>query len=146
MIAPSPPKEVLGEVDDDAVDAIPVLISPGDYGIDPARPQDSPALAELPAGERARVAEMMRDDSGLARRERKRGIPVAAPLPCPSLVIAGEADRVIPFAASQASAEYLGAELLRVPDTGHWGPVLGEGVADLALRLDSWLRHRLGLG
>ncbi len=88
----------------------------------------------------------MHEDSGLARRERKRGIPVAATLGCPALVIAGDADAAIPFASSEATANYFGAELLRVPDAGHWGVVLGDVVPDLALRLDSWLRHRLGLG
>lgn len=144
MLAPSPPKQALGEVDNDAVDKIPVLIDPRTYGIDPADPHGSAPLAELPPHERVRVASSIHDDSGLARRERKRGIPVG-PLGVPALLIAGEDDAAIPLTASQETAKHLGAELLRVPDTGHWGLVLGNGVPDLALRVDSWLRHRLGL-
>jgi pimeloyl-ACP methyl ester carboxylesterase len=146
MLAPSPPKAVLGEVDHGAVDSVPVLVTPAEYGIDAAHPEASPALHELTIGERRRVAELMRDDSGLARRERKRGIAVEASLGAPALVIAGEQDQAIPFASSESTAAYFGAELLRVPGSGHWGIVLGGGVPDLALRLDSWLRHRLDLG
>lgn len=146
MLAPSPPKGVLGPVDDAAVDAIPVLVHPADYGIDPADPDASPALAELPPAERRRVAERMVDDSGLARRERKRGIPVHQDLRCPSLVIYGDADTAIPPADSAVTAAYFGSDLVEVPGAGHWGIVLGDPVPDLAARLDAWLRHRLGLG
>ncbi len=145
MLAPSPPKQVLGDIDNDAVDQIPVLIDPRTYGIDAADPHGSPALSELPPHERVRVASSVHDDSGLARRERKRGIAVER-LTAPSLVIAGEQDTAIPFADSQATAKHLGAEFLRVPDAGHWGLVLGNDVPDLAVRVDAWLRHRLGLG
>lgn len=147
LFAPSPPFEVAGRADPDAVRATPTTaFGPELYGIYPDNYQRSrPALRDLNEAEARRVLEQSRGalESGFARRQRQRGISVpAGNITCPSLLIYGEKDTAIAPALSAAVASYLGAETIVLPDVGHWGPVASEAcVEKLAPQLDAWLQR-----
>ena len=39
-------------------------------------------------------------------------------------------------------AAYLGADVIAMPEVGHWAPIMGENtVAELAPKVDAWLRR-----
>jgi pimeloyl-ACP methyl ester carboxylesterase len=147
LFAPSPPVEVAGRADPDKVRATPTTaFGPELYGLYPDNYERSRrALKDLTEEETRRVLENSRGalESGFARRQRQRGISVdAASIAAPKLLVYGELDTAIAPDNSRATAAYLGAEVLSVPDVGHWAPVVGEStVADLAPKVDGWLNR-----
>lgn len=78
-----------------------------------------------------------RDDSGLALRQARAGVPLVKPA-CPVRVIASEADADVPPAVSAALARSLGASLQGWPGS-HVGPLLGRGAATVAAQTVEWL-------
>ena len=149
LLAPSPPLEVVGRAEADVVRQTPSgAFGPEAYGLYPDDAAASrEALHDLTDVEIAHVLEQVRDaqESGLARRQRRRGVPVAAgTVICPALVVYGEADRHFPPDLQRRLAIYLGGDALPVPQTGHWGIVChAEAVAGAAPRVDAWLRANL---
>ncbi len=146
LIAPSPPLEVAGRAPGDEVRQTPSgPYGPDLYGIFPENIEKSRAalfdLNEEQAG-LVLAGSYGAQESGFARRQRKRGIAVPADsINCASMVIYGEQDGAIPPAYSEEVAAYLGSTALAVPDLGHWGILYNEeAVAGIALRLDSWLK------
>lgn len=113
LLEASPPGEVQG-----FDGALP--LEPGTF--DPEE-----AYGAFPAGMRARP------ESSLARTERKRGISVPA-LPGRTLVVSG---RDYPVERGSALASFYGAELVEVPEAGHWDLVREPAVrARVAARLN----------
>jgi pimeloyl-ACP methyl ester carboxylesterase len=147
LFAPSPPVEVAGRADPEKVRATPTTeFGPELYGIYPDNYQRSRrALKDLSEEEARRVLENSRGalESGFARRQRQRGISIdATTITAPKLLIYGELDTAISPGHSRATAAYLGAEVISIPDAGHWAPVLGEAtVGDLAGQVDGWLQQ-----
>lgn len=147
LFAPSPPLEVAGRGDPEAVRATPrEAFGPELYGVFPDDPARSrAALFDLTDEEQAAVRSNSAGalESGFARRQRLRGISIpAGSISCPSLVIHGDQDSAIAPTRSEAVAAYLGAERIAVPGAGHWGPVFNDDlVRRLAQELDEWLRR-----
>jgi pimeloyl-ACP methyl ester carboxylesterase len=114
LLEASPPAEVQGA--DESVEPTPGTFDPEQtYGAFP------PGIGARP-------------ESLLARAERKRGISVPS-LPCPALVVAGDA-----FAEERGSrlAAFYGAEEIRLPGLDHWGLVRNGRARDaIAARLAS---------
>ena len=81
-------------------------------------------------------------ESGVARRERRRGISVPADsVTCPVIVFAGELETGFTPDQNQRVAAHFGGQCVVLPGASHWGIVYhGPTVADAALKLDSWLR------
>ena len=149
LLAPSPPREVQGRTPASQMAGFPIEpIGPETYGIYPDDVEASRAAApDLTDAELARVLEQSRGalESGVARRERRRGISVPAPaVQCPVLVLAGSADASFTLETSRKVAEHFGGECLVLPGASHWGIVYhGPTVADAALKLDTWLRRKI---
>lgn len=78
-----------------------------------------------------------RDESAGAVAAAAAGVATSPP-DCPVLLIASDADTDVPFAASQALAAKLGADLWRCRGGSHVGPLLGRGAAALASRALAW--------
>ncbi|GEJ56687.1 alpha/beta fold hydrolase [Anaeromyxobacter diazotrophicus] len=91
-----------------------------DFGPKLLRPDPDPALLArvkglIQGGTPEGVAAAAR---GLALRQ--DSVPTLPLITCPTLVIAGEEDQVIPFGEAQRMATHVpGARLLRIPATGH---------------------------
>jgi pimeloyl-ACP methyl ester carboxylesterase len=147
LFAPSQPVEVAGRPSAEEVRRTPSgPFGPELYGLFPEDLEASrPALFDLDDEEARSVLEHSKgaQESGLARRQRKRGIKVAASdVRCPVLVVYGEKDTP---ELNQRLAIYLGAETISVPEMGHWGIVYHDAaVLATAPLIDGWLRANVG--
>lgn len=83
-----------------------------------------------------------RDESGAVLDEAEAVSLAPGPAAVPTLVLAGALDEDTPPALSRALAIRLDADFECLPDTGHVGPLLGRGAADVAGRAAGWLRSR----
>lgn len=81
-----------------------------------------------------------RDESGAVVDEACAGLVVDPP-GCPVLVIASERDEDVPFEASRALADTLGADFECVRSASHVGPLLGTQAPAVAARASDWLRR-----
>ncbi len=81
------------------------------------------------------------EESGVAFRQALRGISIPPDaIACPKLVIAPGGDSA-GAEGNRKLVDYLGAELLDVPDASHWGIVChGAAVAAASPGVDRWLR------
>lgn len=142
LIAPSPPLEIQGPGDPAEVAKIPDVFGPETYGIE--RSGGSGRLAELTETETARLTDLMEEESGAARRQRKRGISVPPDrICCPTLVITGDRDRQFPPTEGRKVADLYGAKQIVVPGASHLGVVAHEPTAtELAARVAKWLVSR----
>ena len=149
LFSPSPPLEVAGRASAEEVRKTPAApFGPELYGLFPGDPPASrEALHDLSEAEALRVlaGSAGAQESGLARRQRRRGISVPdGAVRAPSLVVYGEDDRQFPPEVNRRLAIYLGGETLAVPHAGHWGIVCSEkAVAAAAVGVDGWLRRNL---
>lgn len=144
LLAPSPPLEIQGSSRPADVEAIPNVFGPETYGIDRANQSSKRTLAELTEGETSRLIALLEDESGAARRQRKRGISIPTEqITCPVLVLTGERDRQFPPASGQHVAAYYRAEHRIVPGASHLGIVAHESTArDLARQVSGWLHDQ----
>jgi pimeloyl-ACP methyl ester carboxylesterase len=149
LFSPSPPLEVGGRADAAQVRATPSgPFGPEGYGLyinDTAASMQT--LHDLTEAEAEEVLQRSEGalESGMARRQRRRGISIAAgAVRCPSLVVYGEADKQFAPELNRRLAVYLGGDVLPVAEAGHWGIVYGERfVRKAAPSLDAWLRRVL---
>lgn len=147
LLSPSPPAAVQGagsEASDAEITEIPDTFGAEYYGLGEPR-LAARVLDDLTQEEQAYILDRPGQDSGLARRERKRGIAVdAADVRCPAMLIYGERDRYFPPELSRAIAAYYGADVLPVPSARHWGAVASESIVSiLAPSVDAWLRSHI---
>ena len=146
LLSPSPPLEVAGRATAADVRGMSTdAIGPEAYGVFPEDLAASrPAMPDLTEAEARQVlaASAGALESGLARRQRRRGISIAAgDVTCPVLVFAGELETAFPPRQNQRLADYFGGECVVLPGASHWGIVYHSAtVADAVLKLDSWLR------
>ncbi len=99
----------------------------------------------LPVGLHAQLYDQLAPDSGSVVHTLTRGqtdFP-ALPLPCPSLVVWGQADRMVPTSALCWLADVLRATSLSYPDQGHW-LLAGPQAAPLVGDIHRWLIRSLG--
>jgi pimeloyl-ACP methyl ester carboxylesterase len=152
LFAPTPPLEVGGRAEPEVVRQTPSgPFGPEVYGLFPDDAAASKAtLHDLTETEAAAVLEGVRgaEESGLARRQRKRGVSLAAgAVRCEALIVFGEADREVTPEIYRRLAIYLGSDALPVPEAGHWGIVChAAAVASAASGVDRWLRRNAAAG
>jgi pimeloyl-ACP methyl ester carboxylesterase len=86
-------------------------------------------------------------ESGLARRQRRRGISVLpGSIRCPVLVVYGEKETGNTPEQNRRLALYLAGESLAMPDAGHWGIVYSEqAVSEAAPRVAGWVAREVGV-
>lgn len=80
-----------------------------------------------------------RDESGRVLREAQAGLDVKLPQ-SPVLCIASGRDDEMPPALAAECAIAWNAELMRLPEASHAGPLLGRDAASTAARVVQWLR------
>lgn len=80
-----------------------------------------------------------RDESGRVLREAHAGLEVQPPR-CPVLSIASGRDDDVPPALTAESAFAWSAELMRLPQASHVGPLLGREASRTAARVVNWLQ------
>jgi pimeloyl-ACP methyl ester carboxylesterase len=152
LFAPAPPLEIGGRAESEVVRQTPSgSFGPEVYGLFPDDAKASlETLHDLTEAEARTVLDQVRgaEESGLARRQRKRGVSLAAgAVRCESLVVFGESDREVVPDLHRRLAIYLGADALPVPQTGHWGIVChAVAVAGAAPGVDRWLRRITATG
>jgi pimeloyl-ACP methyl ester carboxylesterase len=82
-------------------------------------------------------------ETGLWPLDRRRAAAVpAGPLPCPTLVVAGGRDRIVPASVVRKTASRYGdsVDYLELPDHAHW--VLGEeGWEEICEQVAAWLEE-----
>ena len=82
-----------------------------------------------------------RDESGAVMNEACAGVATSVP-ECPVLVMASGRDDDVPDALSLALAQDLRADVIRLPNASHVGPLLGHKAAAAALQAVAWLNGR----
>lgn len=85
-----------------------------------------------------------RDESGAVLREAQAGVAVAPPS-CPVLVWVSDADADVPPQLSRGLAALYGADLMRLPQASHVGPLLGSHATRCARQTVDWLNGICGL-
>lgn len=85
-----------------------------------------------------------RDESGAVLREAQAGVAVLPPR-CPVLVWVSDADVDVPPQLSRGLAALYGADLMRLPQASHVGPLLGPHAARCARQTVDWLNGFCGL-
>lgn len=146
LLSPSPPLEVQGRRSAAEVSQTPAApIGPEFYGIYPNDVTASmPSMPDLSEEEARKVVTNSAGalESGVARRQRQRGISVpAAAINSPVLVFAGELETGFTPEQNQRLADLYKGQCIALPGASHWGIVYhGATVADAAMKLDSWLR------
>ena len=149
LLSPSPPMEVQGRTPASQMAGFSIEpYGPEAYGIFSGDLEASRAAApDLTDAELAQVLEQSKGalESGVARRERRRGMSVpAADVHCPVLVMGGANDSNFSPETNQKVADHFGGECVVLPDASHLGIVYhGPTVADAALKLDTWLRRKI---
>jgi pimeloyl-ACP methyl ester carboxylesterase len=146
LLSPSPPVEVQGRVSAAELRKTPAEpMGPESYGIYPGDlPASRPAMPDLTEAEAQQVLANSAGamESGVARRQRRRGISVPAEkVLCPVIVFAGELETAFTPEQNRRVAAHFGAECVVLPGSSHWGIVYhGPTVAEAVMKLDSWLR------
>jgi non-heme chloroperoxidase len=144
LLAPSPPLAVQGAGSEESIAEIPDLFGSDYYGLGTAAVA-ARVLDDLTPDEQAYILAHPDQDSGHARRQRKRGIDIAAAsVRCPVLLIHGGRDRFFPPEVCEAVAAFYGATLMPVAPSRHWGMVTSEAiVADVAPAVSDWLEAHI---
>jgi pimeloyl-ACP methyl ester carboxylesterase len=151
LFEPSPPEQVQGRATATALRNFPITaIGPEDYGLYPDDPAGSrSALYGLTEAEAGVVLEHSRgaQESGLARRQRKSGVNIAAgAIRCPVLVVYGKHGDQFSDEMSRKTALLLGAQATSLGDVSHWGLVYSEEVVRRAApEVSAWLRKALAV-
>ena len=85
-----------------------------------------------------------RAESGRVVRQARSGVEIAAPS-CPILIMASDLDKEIPENISRNLAMQFGADLIRLPESSHVGPLLGRHAAPIAARAANWLDDSMSM-
>lgn len=149
LLAPSPPWGVTGSSVEEAITAFGVQFADPFWAgsVTPDRHlMRHHSLDRVPRGAREAILERLRPESGRAVREVLNWwmdpflttSVGAGPLPCPTLVLAGERDVVHPPATVRQTAERIGGRFVALPGMSHW--LIGEeGWEDVARTVLDWL-------
>jgi len=144
-IDPSPSLEIQGSADEETVKKIPLVYSPIDAGMPTDPAEMMKAIPDLSQEMLMKLKEMLGMESGLARRDRKRGISVPKEaLTSPLLFFGAELGDSLPFGISfeksQKMAGYYGGELIEIKGATHPGILMGEHTQEVAEKIEAWLK------
>jgi pimeloyl-ACP methyl ester carboxylesterase len=113
----------------------------------PVAPPDGAAAApwlDLPDPSRSAARAALGDDDAASVRDAVWGrVPVVPAAGVPTVVVAGDRDRLLPAPAAASFARAAGAELLGLDGGGHW-PLAGPGWQGAVAVVHRWLVQRLG--
>ncbi|MEX0918531.1 MAG: alpha/beta hydrolase [Candidatus Paceibacterota bacterium] len=140
-IEPSPSKEVQGKGEEKQY---PESYSPMDAGM-PTDPMEvMKALPDIPQEKLMKMKEMLGQESGVARSERKLGISVPKDkLSMPVLFVGSELGESVPFGigikTAQKMADYYEKEVIEIKGATHPGILIGKHAMDAVEQIEKWL-------
>lgn len=146
-IDPSPSLEVQGVGNEEDILKIKPVYNAMDAGM-PMDPADAmKAMPDVPKEMLMKMKDMLGDESGVARQDRKRGISIPKEsMESPILFIGAELGDSVPFGISfektEKMAEYYASELLKIDGASHPGIVMGKHAPEVAERIASWLENK----
>ena len=119
------------------------VFGPEEYGIVDGDPDRQPAMMDLDRDERVVALQSLRQESRLARDERKAGVVVD--VRCPTLILTGTADTLWPRARYDTLP--FAVDHVSVDGASHWGLVLNRRLlAAMASAVSDWLEKMIGRG
>jgi pimeloyl-ACP methyl ester carboxylesterase len=148
LLAPSPPADALPRrPDEHELRAVPPIYDAAWWGWTGSRDELRERMPDMEDDEIEKMSELLigARESGPARRERMRGIPIDASrfVDLPSLVIGAGLDDVIHPTEARRTADRLGASYEYFPSASHFGLVMGSRTwPEVAQSVLGWLEER----
>jgi len=148
LLAPSPPAAALPRSPDEhELRAVPAVYDAAWWGWTGSRDVLRERMPDMDDDEIEKMTELLAGarESGPARRERMRGIPIDATrfVDVPSLVIGAGLDDVIHPTEARRTADLLGASYEYFPSASHFGLVMGARTwPEVAQSVLGWLEER----
>jgi pimeloyl-ACP methyl ester carboxylesterase len=148
LLAPSPPAAALPRrPDDHELRAVPAVYDAAWWGWTGSRDELRERMPDMDDDDLEKMTELLigARESGLARRERMRGIAIDAArfMDVPSLVIGAGLDDVIHPTEARRTADLLGASYEYFPSASHFGLVMGSRTwPEVAQSVLGWLEER----
>ena len=148
LLAPSPPADALPRrPDEHELRAVPPIYDAAWWGWTGSRDELRERMPDMEDDEIEKMSELLigARESGPARRERMRGIPIDASrfVDLPSLVIGAGLDDVIHPTEARRTADLLGASYEYFPSASHFGLVMGSRTwPEVAQSVLGWLEER----
>jgi pimeloyl-ACP methyl ester carboxylesterase len=148
LLAPSPPADALPRrPDEHELRAVPPVYDAAWWGWTGSRDELRERMPDMEDDEIERMSELLAGarESGPARRERMRGVPIDASrfVDLPSLVIGAGLDDVIHPTEARRTADLLGASYEYFPSASHFGLVMGSrSWPEVAQSVLGWLEER----
>jgi len=148
LLAPSPPADALPRhPEEHELRAVPAVYDAAWWGWTGTREELRERMPDMDDIDLDKMRELMAGafESGPARRERMRGVPIDASrfVDVPSLVIGAGLDDVIHPSEARRTADLLGAGYEYFPSASHFGLVMGERTwPDVAQSVLGWLEDR----
>lgn len=145
-IDPSPSVEVAGVKRQEEIEKIPLVYTAMDAGMPTDPQQVMRALPDISAEMLMKMKDMLGPESGLARRDRKRGVSIPKDkLTAPVLMMGAELGDSIPFGISAEStrtmAEYYDSDFIEVKGATHPGMLVGTHAPEVAGHIADWLEE-----
>ena len=148
LLAPSPPADALPRhPEEHELRAVPAVYDAAWWGWTGTREELRERMPDMDDMDLDKMRELMdgAHESGRARRERMRGVPIDTSrfVDVPSLVIGAGLDDVIHPSEARRTADLLGAGYEYFPAASHFGLVMGERTwPDVAQSVLGWLEDR----
>lgn len=148
LLAPSPPAAALPRrPEDHELRAVPAVYDAGWWGWTGTTQQLREQMPDMDEHDITKMSELLDGarESGLARRERMKGIAIdtSAVADIPSLVIGAGRDDVIHPNEARRTADLLDATYEYFPSASHFGLVMGEhSWPEVAASVTGWLEER----
>ncbi len=148
LLAPSPPADALPRrPDEHELRAVPAMYDAAWWGWTGSRDELRARMPDMEDDEIEKMSELLAGarESGPARRERMRGVPIDASrfVETPSLVIGAGLDDVIHPTEARRTADLLGASYEYFPSASHFGLVMGaRSWPEVAQSVLGWLEER----
>ena len=148
LLAPSPPAAALPRrPDEHELRAVPAVYDAAWWGWTGTRDELRERMPDMEDDEIEKMSELLAGarESGLARRERMRGVAIDAArfVDLPSLVIGAGLDDVIHPTEARRTADLLGAGYEYFPSASHFGLVMGSRTwPEVAQSVLGWLEER----
>jgi pimeloyl-ACP methyl ester carboxylesterase len=148
LLAPSPPADALPRrPDEHELRAVPAVYDAAWWGWTGSLEELRERMPDMEDDELEKMSELLAGarESGLARRERMRGVAIDAArfVDLPSLVIGAGLDDVIHPAEARRTADLLGATYEYFPSASHFGLAMGSRTwPEVAQSVLGWLEER----
>lgn len=143
-INPSQSKEAQGEGEEKEY---PAEYTPMEAGM-PADPMEAMrAFPDLPKEMLMKMREMLGKESGVARSDRKRGVPVSKEsLPMPVLFVGGDYEDAVAFGIgakkTKVMADLYEKDFVEVAGASHPGILMGENAEAAMNKINEWLSDK----